>query len=182
MSSNGQEPQQGSSRLRPWRGFCRVDIAGSMGRSASPTSSDPTRTLSSPGTLRFVVGSDGVVCGAPRPARAPPALSGTGPWGRCWRAETTPPHGAGVRLAPPAPSRAAAGRWSTRLWRPCSPSSTSYMRPAPWPHPMHKCAMGPGAASCSQYVVNCAIAVQRRARTQFDKCVHTRPPWSVWPG
>jgi hypothetical protein len=27
----------------------------------------------------------------------------------------------------------------------------------------------------------CTI-VQRRARTQFDKHVNTRPPWSVWPG
>jgi hypothetical protein len=54
---------------------------------------------------------------------------------RWWRGATTRPNGTGVRLAPPAPSRAAA------VMLPIA--TTSYERPAPWPLPMHKCARDP---------------------------------------
>jgi hypothetical protein len=78
------------------------------------------------------------------------------------------PRPRGLRLAHGAPALLLGG---------CLPlSNTSYMRPAEWPPSMHKCAMGPGAAPCSQGVIICAIAVQRRARTQFDTPVNEGPP------
>jgi hypothetical protein len=80
-------------------------------------------------------------------------------------------------------------------------ANTRYMRPAEWPPSMHKCARDPALplAPCCRHLctnvqrwdptlprvprrVPLCTHVQRRARTQFDRCVHTGPPWSVWPG
>jgi hypothetical protein len=54
---------------------------------------------------------------------------------RWWRGATMRPSGTSVRLAPPAPSRAAV------VMVPIA--TTSYERPAPWPLTMHKCARDP---------------------------------------
>jgi hypothetical protein len=81
------------------------------------------------------------------------------------------------------------------------PANTSYMRPAPWPPTMHKCARAPALPRGPHRRHVCTIVqrrdptlpraphrrplctrVQRRARTQFDTHVNERPPWSVWPG
>jgi hypothetical protein len=67
---------------------------------------------------------------------------------------TTEQDGASVRLAPPAPSRAAVCMWCAGPGRrrPFPHANTSYMRPAKWPPSMHKCARDPALplALCSR--------------------------------
>jgi hypothetical protein len=146
----------------------------------------------------------------PRPGRTTGCAAGPA-WQRARRRRgsctersqraTTQPDGTRVRLAPPAPSRAAVGTCSPVFRRMFPLATTSYKRPAPWLPPdaqvregpgaakgsassffVYKCAaLGPGAAPCSRTVVSCAhLCSDGRARSQTP--TGTRGlPWSVWP-
>jgi hypothetical protein len=115
----------------------------SLGRTGTPTASTTT-------TFVRRVGSAGDNASRRRDcaAGAARALPGCG-WQpvlsvRWWRRETTRQGDATVRLAPPAPSPAAAGSWCARRRRRLVPlATTSYERLAVWPPTMHKCARDP---------------------------------------
>jgi hypothetical protein len=173
----------GGARAAPAAHTCRLDAL-------SPA--DPTRrtnvvvVLAVGVPVRPRLSPSGLVVG-----RGPVRVTGT----------TTPSTGTTVRLAPPAPSRAAAGACSLDLGdrfrlppqvtcaQPCGlPRCTSARgtRRCRWVRLVVLCAQvcSAGTRRCPvlpSRLQGCTI-VQRRVRTQFDAHVNTRPPWSVWPG
>jgi hypothetical protein len=140
---------------------------------------------------------------APGPSRTCASIEATGLGARnlwCLVKTIAWPFAGGWRLAAGG-WRLAAGGWRLRRTLLFPLDNTSYIRPAPWPPTMHKCARDPALplAPCCRPLCtlvqrwdpalprvprrgNLFTFVQRRARTQSYTHVNTRPPWSVWPG
>jgi hypothetical protein len=236
------QPQPGRARAAPAAHACHANASyffacereprRSSSHQGAPAGADPDGSL-------LTGGND-----APNryecAAGAARALRGCG-WQlvlapRWWRGETTSPNGTRVRLAPPAPSRAAVGSWCWRHGggegkrRRLTARVCGRRRPRPpglrlaggasglvvvgdfHTPPQVTCAQPSGLSRCTSargprrclglriavlcprlcsagtrrcpVLPGCRHArtfVQRRARTQLDTYVNTRPPWSVWP-